>query len=362
MHQPEPLLTDEHVPWSWGVGNDIWSLFEASMQGDESRVLRLLRQSPSLVHASYGYRNALHFAVRENQPHIVKLLLENGSAITYTGERWHTSAPVQAADRGYKQVAEILRQHQLSRFGICEAGDQIADSIKARSLDAFRELLTQHGPDVADPRGNTPLHWGALTRQTAVIDLCLEAGGDINAARPDGARAIDLTHGDYWYRAWNNEVSETIRNAWPIVGYLLAKGAEYDLGTACRIGDQERIEAILKADPDAANKDADYVTWYSGFPLRNACKAGHLEIARRLLDSGADPNKPEHGLAPWGASLFDATQNGHEKVVRLLLDCGANPNQSVESSGTPLSICDNEKIRERLLAAGATYDWFGSVY
>ena len=51
--------------------------------------------------------------------------------------------------------------------------------------------------------------------------------------------------------------------------------------------------------------------------LATAAEQGHLEIARLLLDRGADVNA--HGYA----ALREARDNGHEAVIALLLELGA---------------------------------------
>jgi ankyrin repeat protein len=43
-----------------------------------------------------------------------------------------------------------------------------------------------------------------MTRQLDMIDELLARGADIKAQRSDGARPIQLTHGDYTYRGWRD--------------------------------------------------------------------------------------------------------------------------------------------------------------
>ncbi len=360
--QPDFLMTNKHVPWAWGVGNDVWAMFESSMTGDVGRLTQLLDKEASLVRCECHYRMPIHFAIRENQVEAVRFLIERGSAIPYsTGKAIMERAEQMALDRGLVEMHKQLTEYQLATFGICEHGEAIACAIRDEAVSVAKPLIREHGVEVAGHRGNKPLHWAVMTRQTDLIDFCLDAGADINAVRPDGARPLDLTNGDYYYRGWRDARSDGEPDHWKVMDHLLSRGAFYDLTTACRRGDIDRVREILSEDPAAANQDALYATWYSGFPLRSAAKAGHIEIVRLLLENGADPNKPEHELAPFGGSVYDATQNGHYEVVKLLLENGANPNQDVESSGCPLSQAD-QKTAKLLREYGAVYDVYGACY
>src|ERR1051326_4486187 len=80
-------------------------------------------------------------------------------------------------------------------------------------------------------------------------------------------------------------------------------------------------------------------------PLIQAARTGSLETIKRLLDSGADVNRPGPTGCDWGATPLQhailARQSGS---VRLLLDRGADPNRAAgPNSPAPL-----------LLAAGDT--------
>ncbi len=362
MQQPDFLTTDKLVPWAWGKGNDVWGMFRAAAHGELAELERLVARDETLTRCLCSYRAPLHFAVRENQIEAAEWLIQQGADATYvSGQDWHDSPLQMARDRGYVELAKRLEHHLQERFGIGEAGEQIAAAIRQRDTELAQSLVAQHGPHVADQRGNQPIHWAVMTRQTDLIRYLLKNAANINAMRPDGARPLDLTNGDYWYRGWRDSHDDAVRNHWVIAGFLMAKGADYDLTTACRIGDMARVRELVEADPGLAYREPDYITWYSGYALRSAVAGGYSEIVKFLLLKGFDPNFKEQYLAPHGASLYEAVATKHRDLIELLLGHNANPNQEVESSGSCLYRADAE-TQKLLRKHGAIWDFFGCCY
>ena len=150
--------------------------------------------------------------------------------------------------------------------------------------------------------------------------------------RADGARPINLTNGGYLYRGWRDVHSNTLRPHYVLIGYLLAKGANYDISTAARLGDLEQVKRLVRKDHTQVNQLPPYHGFYNSAPLRNAAGQGHIEVVKYLLDQGANPNLPEP-IAPHGAALRDAISGEHWEIVKLLIDHGANVNSMVDSSG-----------------------------
>ncbi len=338
MSIPPALQTTDYLPWSRGRGVDVWEMFVAAMNGDLPAIERLVARDPGLVSCEYEYLTPLHFALRENQLSVVKYLLDKGVNPLYG----FGDLPVKLVrDRGYSLLGDFLEEWLAARYGIVPEGEDIAAAIRGFDVILVRSLIVERPELVhaADKRGNRPLHWAALTRQIELIDLLLAHGAHIGAMRPDGAKPLDLTNGDYHYRNWYRDLPLTaLRKHEVVAGYLMAKGAYCDISVAAKIGYYQRVKELVDQYGELVNMLPDYVTYYNGLALRNAASAGHMEIVKLLLERGANVNEAEPGIAPYGGALHSAIGGGHWAIAKLLLEHGADPTAMVESSGDILSM------------------------
>src|SRR5712692_266965 len=302
-------------------------------------VERLVNKDPSIVRCNYAYRTPIYFAVRENQIEVARFLLEHGADPLSLAV--NDSLLDITRDRGYSEMEKLLEANLVSIHGASPKGEPIAAAIRECNLPKVRSLLDA-SPDLlhaGDERSNQPIHWAVMTRQIDMIDELLARGSDINAARFDGARPIQLTNGDYHYRGWRDVPKDIATTPLDVLEHLRARGAYVDVCTAASTGDLERVRELLDRDPSLANRVSEYVTYYlgSGAPLKNAAAQGYIEIVKLLLERGADPNLPEEGIAPHGHALYSAVANRHYDIAKLLLERGAYPNPPVESSADALS-------------------------
>ncbi|TGQ69340.1 c-type cytochrome [Mesorhizobium sp. M00.F.Ca.ET.186.01.1.1] len=100
-----------------------------------------------------------------------------------------------------------------------------------------------------------------------------------------------------------------------------------NLGDLVRNGDVAGVTSAL--DKGAAINEIDGVT-----ALYIACEGGNVELAKLLINRGADINLP----VSWQRTpLYAANKGGYADIVKLLLDNGANPNQ-VAKAQTPLHV------------------------
>jgi ankyrin repeat protein len=354
MIRPDELKKDELLLWSAGKGTDVWDLFCACIAGDLGWVTRLVAADPSLVRAHYEYRTPLSFAVRENRLDVAAFLLDHDADPFGVG-----GDLVEAArDRGYPEMEELLTSRYASLHDASSKGEAVAAAIRERDPEKVRRLLDE-APELlhaGDARSSQPIHWAVMTRQIDVIDDLLRRGANIDARRQDGARPVELTNGDYFFRGWRDVPGELAPAPADVLAHLLARGAYCDIWTAAHLGDLARVRALLDEDPSLVNRVADYGS--TGAPLVKAAARGHMDVVRLLLERGADPNLREEGMAPHGRALYAAVYNRHVEIARLLLEHGAYPNPEVESSADALSIAimnSDTAMIDLLASYGATW-------
>ncbi|PZR02632.1 MAG: hypothetical protein DI539_27440, partial [Flavobacterium psychrophilum] len=192
--------------------------------------------------------------------------------------------------------------------------------------------LIENGASITetDDKGNQPIHWAAFTGNIELLDYLLALGADINAARPDGARPIDLANiylrNRTWHVANNTDLFAKSNN---LLKFLFERGAYCDIGTAARIGKYDLVKEMVEENPRIIHAIPLYCDYFSGLPLRMAAGAGYLSIVEYLLEHGANPNQPEPGVAPAGGALHAAIWGRHFEIAEVLLKHDAHVDAEV---------------------------------
>src|SRR5678815_2954781 len=137
MTQPELLTKDEPLFWSTGKGTDAWKMFCAAAKGDLETIKGLLVQDPSLIRSEFDYRNAMSFAVRENQPAIVEYLLSKNANPVNSGTE-DTLLQI-AKDRGYNEIQQMLEK--ATGTNATPGGAIMTAAIKSRDIEKVKALL-----------------------------------------------------------------------------------------------------------------------------------------------------------------------------------------------------------------------------
>jgi ankyrin repeat protein len=179
---------------------------------------------------------------------------------------------------------------------VTSASEEMLAAARDGDAAAVRELLArdQALAGAVDVHRKTPLHLAAEHDHPEVAELLLDAGAELEAWTSWGATPLE----------WAGVLGS--RRAGDV---LLARGARLTLASAAGLGLTDELPRL--AGQGAAVSAA--------FVL--ACRNGHTDAARFLLDRGADVDA--RGF--FGATgLHWAAHNGHADTVRFLLEAGAD--------------------------------------
>jgi ankyrin repeat protein len=162
-------------------------------------------------------------------------------------------------------------------------------------------------------------------------------------------------------------VGLAILGALLLVPYILVSEALYPspstldnhLIEAARDGDALTVESLLKrgADIDGKNATGNYQSVY---PLSEAVEGTHIDVARVILDHGANPNG-EHRVLKGTfyeddeTPLMIAAENNDAAMIRLLLSHGADINEGGDRSAMARAVFeDSVDAVQALLQGGAS--------
>jgi ankyrin repeat protein len=316
----------------------------AARDGDVAALAARLDAHPELIDelAGRGFFKAtpLHLAARHNRPGAIRLLIERGADVD-AREFPDNAAPLHFAamygdleavrllveagadvdgkgdDPGvgvlgwatcFKEVREDVAAYLLNRGAALNVWTAIA-------LDRPDELRAMIGRDPSllaarMTRGHhrrTPLHHAAARGRLRMVELLLELGADPNATDATGATALTTA---------SQERADAA-----IVSALLAAGARLDLLTALNTGRFAEAEAMVRDDPSRIGPDgADTIALHLAVSKRN------LEVIRWLLAHGVGVNAKRPMWDCYHTALHMTVESGAIDVARLLLDAGADPN------------------------------------
>ena len=256
-------------------------------------------------------------------------------------------------------------------------------AVSAGALESVRFLVEQgidpnYKPDAgysAKIRGRSPLHLAVATGSEGIVSLLLEIGADVFATDANNATPLHIAT-QYGNKALASKLIEimgerahTRDSSGTTALHIAARQGHPDLVAELLFlenkGLRQRIKKFLKAQDkaqDAGNSassanNADLVDVKNNFgltPLHYAALGGHEEVARLLLQQGANINTfNAQGLTP----LFLASRDGHEGIVELLSSQQeANLESGDSLAHTPLCVAvanGHLRIFARLLRRGA---------
>jgi ankyrin repeat protein len=391
MTRPAPWLVV--ILWcvatGLGHGQTGGRLIDATRTQDVAAVRALLTERADVNATAADGSTALHVAAQRDHLALVQLLLGAGANAKAT-TRYNITPLYLAALNGNTAIMERLLDAGADPNGTAHEGQtMVMTAALSGKADAVRLLLTRGAKvDEKEPyKGQTALMWAAGEGHTAAAEVLIEAGAAVTAkstggftpllfavrnAHLDTARAL-VKHGanvnDLAPDGSSALSMATVNAYFELAAMLLDHGADPNLPDP-RGSPLHTVAWLRKPGADGA---AGVGNTPQGTP-QQVGRVTALELARKLLDKGANPNtrvdwrEPTFGkeggtarnppnirlgrhlLSYIGATPFYvAAKNGDAPLMRLLAERGADPKLPTRIGVTPL-----------MVAAGLDY-WEGET-
>jgi ankyrin repeat protein len=301
------------------------ALMTASRTGNAEAVTLLLdRHADANAKDAARSQTALMWAVTENHPDIVKLLVAHGAGVNAQTQIKTPRGEYVQARAGGASGQGIIRQRALPT----KDGGMSPLLFAVRDGNAaMTRLLLELGADINQASGNhtSPLLIALLNGQVALATELLERGADPNLAddyhRGALFAAIELrnfNHDKYPF------LYDDRRDPLDLIKALLDKGANPNQRT-----DTTPVHGLMQFDGSWANFDGQT-------PFIRAALSGDIQVMRLLLQHGADPNLATNegstalmaasGINWIPAQTFTRPEADYVEAVKLCLERGADVN------------------------------------
>ena len=283
-------------------GDGSTPLHWAAYRDEHTKVDQLIRAGADVNAANDIGVTPLWAASLNGSAPIVKRLLEAGAnpnAALLSGE-----TPLMAASRAGKAAA--------------------VEALLAKGANA----------NARGPRGQTALMWAVAQKHAGVVKLLLAGGADVHA------------RSDRW-----SQMMAVPPHGLPEYNRVIPHGDDTALMFAARVGDLISARLLVEAGANVNDHDAWGVS-----ATAMAAFAGYGDIARYLLDKGADPNIDKPGFT----ALHCAIMRRDARTVAALLAHGADPNAAVKMWTPTRRSSDDYHFMPALV--GATPYWLAARF
>jgi ankyrin repeat protein len=227
-------------------------LLEAARVGDAATIAELLDGGADIAGATRDGETPLMAAARAGSASAVTLLAERGADVNATESLWDQTALMWAAAEGHLDAVDALL-------------DKGADpNRKAR----VTELTTRSTRTDYPSGGFTALMWAVRNGDEPVVRRLVEGGADLDITNADGGTAMMLA---------------IINDRFDLAATLVELGADANDGSLYYAMEMRDATTDWRAR-DGSRLRADHPNQLTA-----------LDLAKVLLEAGADPDKPFNG-------------------------------------------------------------------
>jgi ankyrin repeat protein len=323
---------------SVGGAQSASTLIDAVKRGDREAVRAQLRDRADVNAAQPDGTTALHWAARANDLELVRVLIRAG-ANAKTSNRYGIAPITLAAMNGSAEIIDALLKAGASANTQSAEGEPVLMTAARTGNAAAIKLLIGRGADVnARERwfGETAVMWAAAENHANAIKVLAESGADINA------RSTTLEAPVLEFPRSGGPNSPFPRGGWTALMFAAREGAIDGARTLADLGANLNLVALPQTDIPL--KPEEFKAAEQGIgtnALVFAIINSHYDLAKMLLEKGADPNVVD--VSGMGALYAAVDMNSLQwvqgrpapiltdridavNVVKVLLDRGANPN------------------------------------
>jgi ankyrin repeat protein len=340
---------------------------DAAMRGDTAAVRTLVAQKADVNAPQGDGMTALHWTALNGDLATMDVLLKAKAAVEPVTRVGGYSPLHLASSSGHGAAVVRLLDAGSNAAAVTATGVQsVHFAAQSGTAEGVRALLDRGvGVDVRDvTHGRTPLVFAVSQNRIEVMKVLIERGADVAAA----TKVIDYVERS---RTDGSERSSRDRDVTAATGRAPAVAGGIDAPAAAATATQGaqgrgagrgRAAANDPVDPDdpdipqtgrrgggggrgggASGPSAiQQIGRQGGFTaLHYAARDGFADAAAMLIDAGMDINRPSDGDR--STPMLVAILNGQYDIARTLLDRGANPNLRSDDGVAPLfAVLNNE--------------------